>query len=271
MAIVGVDSSRPARLLDFFAAAGNPALGRVTHVVGLDGTDPEPLARRYGVTTTVRDVRDLPGSVDAALLCTRDGREHAAQALPLLAAGIPVWVDKPLATREADARAMTREAVARGLLLACRSGFRDADAVRAAAMQVRAAEGPASLEITGPAAPDSPYGGLAHYGIHHVELACEVLEQARGGRPRSVAEVTADSARLVGDDVTLDLRFRPPAECTGFTLAVNGDVRPVTAPARYLEEQVEDFLTGIGEGRGTRDPEALVDPVRLLEGILTTG
>lgn len=242
VAIVGADSSRPARLREFLAAS---ALG---HVV-------EP-----------------SGSVDAVLLCTRDGREHAAQALPLLTADIPVWVDKPLATTEADARAMTEVAIERGLLLACRSGFRDADAVADAATQLR--EGPVPLEITGPAAVDSPYGGLAHYGIHHVELACEVLEQARGVRPQSVAGVTADGdgvrARLLAGDVTVDLRFRPPAECPGFTLAVNGHVHPVTAPPRYLEDQVGDFLTGAGEGRGTEDPEALVAPVRLLEGILAT-
>lgn len=241
VAIVGVDSSRPERLLEFLSGPDAPEHCVVTHVVATD--------------------RDLTGEVDAVLLCTRDGREHAAQALPLLAAGISVWVDKPLATRENDARAMTAAAAAGGVLLACRSGFRDADAVRHAA-----AHGPATIEIEGPAAVDSPYGGLAHYGIHHVEIACEV----RGDL--SVTDVGADGdsvrARLAAGDMTVDLVFRPPARCAGFTITVGDRRLPVTAPARYLEDQVGAFLAGVGQGRGTPDPEALVTPVRLLERIM---
>ncbi|WP_158103413.1 Gfo/Idh/MocA family oxidoreductase, partial [Crossiella equi] len=150
VAIVGFDSSRPARLLELLGGPEVPC--RVRHV------------------GRVEEV----GAVDAVLLCTRDGREHAAQALPLLARGISVWVDKPLATTEADARAMVRAAVDGGLVLACRSGLRDAPAVRRVAEWVRETPGPVTVRIEGPAPADNPYGGRAFYGIHHVELACEL-------------------------------------------------------------------------------------------------
>jgi hypothetical protein len=113
---------------------------------------------------------------------------------------------------------------------------------------------------------------LAHYGIHHVELACEVAERAGRDRPRSVAEVVGDGdsvrARVLGDDLTVEIVFRPPARCTGFTITAGSRRWPVHAPARYLEDQVRDFVADIRDGRGTPDPEALVTPVRLLERVL---
>lgn len=240
LAIIGADSSRPARLREFLA--------------------------RPVVQVDPRESRDLTGNVDAVLLCTRDGREHAAQALPLLSAGISVWVDKPLATREDDAQAMADAATAAHVVLACRSGFRDAEAIRHAAARLREQSGPAFVTIEGPAAADSPYGGLAHYGIHHVEMACELA-----ARPMSVAEVARDGsvrARLTGRDLIVDLVFRSPDDCQGFSITLGGERHPVEAPERYLEHQVADFLTAAGNASGTPDPEALVAPVRLLERIL---
>lgn len=230
LAIVGLDSSRPARLRAF--------LGAVVAQV-----DP-------------RDAGGLVGQVDAVLLCTRDGRDHAAQALPLLRAGISVWVDKPLATREDDARAMVDAARAAGVVLACRSGLRDAAATRETAAWLRDQTGPVTVTIEGPADPDSPHGGLAHYGIHHVELACEVA-----ARPLSVRNGT----RLIGENLTVDLVFQRDAG--GFTITAD-EKRQVDAPATYLEDQVADFLDAVDRGLGTRDPEGLVEPVRLLERVL---
>ncbi|WP_394618718.1 Gfo/Idh/MocA family oxidoreductase [Lentzea sp. JNUCC 0626] len=234
LAIVGLDSSRPARLREFLA-------GPVALVA------PE-------------DAGGLIGQVDAVLLCTRDGRDHAAQALPLLRAGISVWVDKPLATREADARALVDAAGTARVVLACRSGFRDATATRTAAAWVRDQTGAVTVTIDGPADPHSPYGGLAHYGVHHVELACELA-----ARPLDVHGATNRRARLIGENLTVDLMFRPNAEA--FTITA-GERTRVEAPAAYLEDQVATFLDAVERGLGTQDPEALVEPVMLLERIL---
>ncbi|MFJ5993146.1 Gfo/Idh/MocA family oxidoreductase [Lentzea sp. NPDC092896] len=234
LAIVGLDSSRPARLRAF--------LGDSVPLV-------EPL-----------DAGGLAGQVDAVLLCTRDGREHAAQALPLLRAGISVWVDKPLATREDDARAMVDAARTAGVVLACRSGLRDATATRETAGWLRSQEGPVVVTIEGPADPDSPYGGLAHYGIHHVELACEIAV-----RPLAVHSTRGTKARLTGESLAIDLVFRRDA--AGFSITADRK-RQVETPATYLEDQVADFLHAVERGLGTSDPEELVGPVRLLERLL---
>lgn len=272
VAIIGTDSSRPGRLLEFLTGQAMSGQCRVTHLVAPDGGDPAGLAGRYGIGSAGEQVTDVLGAADVALVCTRDGRDHAAQVLPLLEAGISVWVDKPLATREEDARAMVRTATAAGLVLACRSGFRDARAVRQAARWLRHAEDAPVVGIEGPAAPESPYGGLAHYGIHHAEIACELAERAGWVLSGPVTGLVADGdglrATVGGDGLTMELGFRSPVRGTGFLIKAGDRLWPVEAPARYLEDQVGAFLTGVREGRGTPDPGALVAPVRLLDRIL---
>src|SRR5439155_13930286 len=54
--------------------------------------------------------------VDAVLLATPPSRHHA-MALPALAAGKQVWVEKPLALRAADGRALVEAAERRGRVL----------------------------------------------------------------------------------------------------------------------------------------------------------
>lgn len=57
-----------------------------------------------GITTRVDRIPDLIPLIDAVLCVTRDGSKHLAEATPFLEAGIPTFVDKPLATTLEDAR-----------------------------------------------------------------------------------------------------------------------------------------------------------------------
>src|SRR5215203_1730697 len=54
------------------------------------------LREKYGVRL-VGSIRELLAECDAVLLCSLDGRPHPAQARPVLEAGKPVFVDKPVA------------------------------------------------------------------------------------------------------------------------------------------------------------------------------
>lgn len=74
----------------------------------------EELARDHKVEI-VPDIATLLSKVDAVLLESVDGRPHLAQAKPVIAAGKPLFIDKPLAATLEDAAEISRLAKAKGV------------------------------------------------------------------------------------------------------------------------------------------------------------
>ena len=63
----------------------------------------------------VRDIPTLCKKVDAILLESVDGRAHLEQARQVIAAGKPLWIDKPMASTLEDAREIARLAKEAGV------------------------------------------------------------------------------------------------------------------------------------------------------------
>src|SRR5262245_60406909 len=74
----------------------------------------DELKKGYGVEI-VPDIPALCARVDAVLLESGDGRIHLAQAKPVIAAGKPMFIDKPLASTLEDAREIARLAKEAGV------------------------------------------------------------------------------------------------------------------------------------------------------------
>lgn len=121
----------------------------------------------------VGSIDELLDLVDVVFLETNDGRPHLEQLRPCLAAGKPVFIDKPVAGSLKDAIAIYKEAEAAGVPVFSSSSLRfgkDSQAVRAGSIgRVKEARthSPASLE---PSHPD-----LFWYGIHGVESLFTVM------------------------------------------------------------------------------------------------
>ncbi|WP_145371083.1 Gfo/Idh/MocA family oxidoreductase [Maioricimonas rarisocia] len=121
----------------------------------------------------VDSIDELLEQVDAVLLETNDGRPHLEQVLPVLKAGKPVFVDKPIAASLVDAIAIIEAAEHYGVPLFSSSSLRFMEA----AQEVRSgkygdvlgcdAYSPCSLEETHP--------DLYWYGIHGVETLFTVM------------------------------------------------------------------------------------------------
>lgn len=121
----------------------------------------------------VNSIPALLEKVDAVLLETNDGRPHLEQVRPVIAAGKPVFIDKPIAGSLADAVTIFQEAEAAGVPVFSASSLRYikmGQEVRNGAIgDVTGAEtySPASLEKTHP--------DLFWYGIHGVEALFTVM------------------------------------------------------------------------------------------------
>ena len=70
---------------------------KVTHVWTQDKDLSEHIAKASKIASPVTHYEDLIGSIDAVLLARDDAENHLHYAKPFLEAGIPIYIDKPLA------------------------------------------------------------------------------------------------------------------------------------------------------------------------------
>jgi hypothetical protein len=129
--------------------------------------------------------------VDAVLLETNDGRPHLVQALPVLQAGKPLFVDKPIAGSLPDAIAIFVAAEKYGTPVFSSSSLRYVSGAQAA-------RGGTLGQITGcdafsPAPTEPTHPDLYWYGIHGVETLFTVM----GTGCQSVYRFSSDHTDVV--------------------------------------------------------------------------
>ena len=75
---------------------------RVTHIWTDNPEDAPKVAAASRIAHVVARPEDVIGQVDAVIISTDDGDNHVSRARPFIEAGLPVFVDKPLATNVSD-------------------------------------------------------------------------------------------------------------------------------------------------------------------------
>lgn len=92
---------------------------RVTHIWTQDRAASEHIAAAALIPTIVSQASDMIGEVDAVLLARDDAENHMVQAAPFLTAGVPVYIDKPLALSRTQALAIYGLQARPGLIFTC--------------------------------------------------------------------------------------------------------------------------------------------------------
>lgn len=128
--------------------------------------------QKLGVEIT-DSINELLTKVDVVLLETNDGRPHLKQAMAVIKAGKPLFIDKPVAASLADAMAIFEAAQSHKVPIFSSSSLRYAEGAQEISQgsigQVQGADtySPASIEKTHP--------DLFWYGIHGVEMLFTVM------------------------------------------------------------------------------------------------
>lgn len=92
---------------------------RVTCVWAQERKLAEHLACAAHIESVVDRYTDMIGNVDAVLLARDDAERHCEFALPFLKAGIPIYVDKPLALSQYEAQVLINSQQFNGQLFSC--------------------------------------------------------------------------------------------------------------------------------------------------------
>jgi hypothetical protein len=204
--LVGLDTSHAVaftRILNDPSDANHVAGARV--VAAFKGGSPDldasrnriegftaELTEKYGIEL-FPTIEDLCRNVDAVMLLSVDGRAHLAQAIPIVLARKPFFIDKPMAASLRDAIAIFQLAARYDVPVFSSSGLRygvNTQAVRAGSIgRVHHAE------TTSPSTIDPTHPDLFWYGIHGVEslftvmgTGCETVR--RGTTADGAIEVT---------------------------------------------------------------------------------
>ena len=270
LGIVGTENSHADHYVRMANREGRYPGLRVVALAGGDTERNRALAAAGGLDQLVDAPGDLIGRVDAAIVCSRNGHQHRAETVPLLRAGIPVLVDKPLACSVEDAQAILEAAAATGTPVTSSSALRYHPSVTRLAIEL-ADSRPEVLQVSGPADAASEHGGLFFYGIHSVEILFALLRSApvRDVTASSFGDLVVITAESGSAPVVLHLvqprdgyqaPWRVVARLDGRAVA-----RQIDLDDHYLAPQLEVFAQMLRTGRRPLSDAQLIAPVRLLE------
>lgn len=118
-------------------------------------------------------IESLLNDVDVVLLETNDGRLHREQAIQVIKAGKPLFIDKPIAASLADAKAIFEAAKLNNVPVFSASSLRYMEI----AQQLRAGKigNIIGADTYGPATIEKTHPDLFWYGIHGIEALFTVM------------------------------------------------------------------------------------------------
>ena len=244
---------------------------QVTHIYGTDPARTQEVATNAEIPTVVDDMQEMMGAVDGVAVVWRDGSLHREHTLPFLKAGIPVFVDKPLALTVADAQAMIDAAQAAKVGFTSFSTVRFATSLQEYLQYLTMKCGTVlSGMCTGQVQVASEYGGVFFYGIHAVELmhtvfgyGCRSVTARRNNENVQVICALPDEKL-----VTLNLvggGHRVPFHAAAFGSDGWG-THEVDTSTMY-QNGMQVFLQTLRTGTWPLTPEQLLEPVQILDAI----
>lgn len=235
---------------------------QVTHVWTQDGALSRHVAEAARIEHVVDRFTDLIGKVDAVLLARDDAATHLAFARPFLEAGIPIYVDKPLALSRAEAEVLIGLQRCPGQLFSC-SALRYAPELSLTAAQ-REAVGP--LRCVAATVPKD----WDKYAVHVIEPLLQLLPD-RGVLVRS-------QRWSVADRVTLQVEFATGVEAQVATLGTasaplslrvfgttNWCDLQFTDTFGAFRATLQDFVDGVRARDVRISPAAMLEVVDLIE------
>jgi predicted dehydrogenase len=222
----------------------------------------EELARDWGVEI-VADIASLLTKVDAVLLESVDGRPHLAQAKPVIAAGKPLFIDKPLAATLEDAREIDRLAREKGVKWFSSSSLRWAKSLgpmRQPDLKGALVWGPGPLE-------EHHYLELGWYAIHATEMLFTLLGKGCETVTRTYsADQDEITCRWKDGRIGTVRALRPYADFGAVVFTAGNKV--IQSPAKFEYSYVplvREFVQFFQTGKTPVDPEETLEIFAFLD------
>lgn len=200
--MIGLDTSHVTAFTGEINKAGNNYGCKVVAAYKGGSPDVESSASRVdGFTKRLQDeygveivdtIEELCTKVDGVMIESVDGRPHLEQARPVIAAGLPLFIDKPIAGSLADTLEIFRLAKEADVPCWSSSSLRYTPGVYTARTDQELG-GVVGCDAYGPCSLEPHHPDLYWYGVH----GCEMLFTVMGPGCESVSRTQTDGFELV--------------------------------------------------------------------------
>lgn len=185
------------------------------------------LAKDFGVEI-VPDIATLLTKVDAVLLESVDGRPHLAQAKQVIAAGKPLFIDKPLASTYEDAVEIAKLARSKGVPWFSASSLRWAKSL--APLKTGKIKG---VIVWGPGPTEAHhYLDMTWYGIHAAEMMFTLMGTGCETVTRSTTADQDETTCTYSDGRIGTVRTLRPYADFG-AVVISADNKIAQSPAKF--------------------------------------
>lgn len=235
---------------------------RVTHVWAQEKAIAESIARTTRIGQVVESKEEMVGEVDAVILARDDPEHHVEMARPFLDAGIPLFVDKPLAITASDL-AYFSEQSARGKFLMSCSSMRYANECRTAKTELPSL---GKLELVTAVGKKD----WNKYGVHLLEAIFALLDDPIPVAVKHIGRSTRDIVHLeFADGIQVVLHLFMDISPT-FQLSIFGQNgwRLVEIKNSYsmFRDNIIEFIRSVEEGRPRLSFEKTTSIIRTVIG-----
>ncbi len=222
---------------------------KVTYVWTQEPSVSKSIAASSGVENIAEKAEDMIGKVDGVILARDDAEFHVEMAKPFIEAGIPIFIDKPLAIKQEDLNWFEEQHIAGKFIMSC-SSMRYANECRVVKQNFGAL---GRLELVTAVGKKD----WLKYGVHMVEALFATLDdpevatvQHIGERGKDVVHITFEN----GLPATIHL-FMDISGTFQLTFFGQQDWRTADIKNSYsmFRDNIIEFLRSVKEGKSRLD------------------
>ena len=235
---------------------------RVTHIWTQDRAISEHIAKASRIESVVDKAAELIGRVDAVLLARDDPENHVPMANPFLDAGIPIFIDKPLAIHSDDLAYFAGQHAAGNLIMSC-SSMRYAVECQKAKKELKSLGKIELATVTGAKS-------WIKYGVHMLEALYSLLDDPVANSVQHVSEPGRDIVLINFQNSLLATVhiFMEIAPAFHLSLFGRNGWRWIEIKDYYamFRENLKEFVHSVREGRSRLAFEKTDNIIRTLIG-----
>ena len=269
IAILGCENSHADAFLRCIAEKEAFSDVEVIGVYSDDRGAAERLKENFNVPI-LESYSEAVGRIDGLVITARHGDNHYRYAKPYIESGIPMFIDKPITVREAEAVELMRALKARGVRICGGSSLKQDVFVQRLKKEREDNVGGKTVGgyVRAPYQSKNEYGGFYFYAQHLVEMVCEIF----GRYPLSV------TARRNGSRIHVLFHYAD-YDCVGLfcdenytyyasRMAENGTSSfDIPSTEEWFEREFGEFYRLLSGGRQSATYQDVFAPVFIMNAI----